>query len=396
MFSRRDMLAVSAAGAMMTAGAAHAASFGNPDQPPQGALNAKAPGNLKDPGPQNPALGGEFPSAQFPPATDVGGMPMDWASFNNAPKRVQNGGWARQVTQKDFAISDTITGVNMRLTAGGIRELHWHQAAEWAIMTYGSCRVTVLDAEGRPYVADVNEGDLWYFPAGQPHSLQGLGPDGCEFVICFDDGDASEFNTLLVTDWFAHTPPSVLAKNFGEPAETFANIPLHNLWIYQGKVPGDLSSVRKAMTGADRDSPPEPFTFSLASAPYVSQTKGGTLQLADSGNFKVSTTIAAVVQTIRPGAMRQMHWHPNADEWQYYIKSGARMGVFNTGPNVRTMDFNPGDIGYAPRNYGHYVENIGNTDLQFFAVFRTPKFEEFSLSEWLKHSPAQMVAEHLN
>jgi len=119
MFSRRDMLAVSAAGAVMTASAAHAASFGNPDQPPQGAVNAKAPGNLRDPGPQSEAIGSQFPSAQFPPATDVGGMPMDWASFNNAPKRVQNGGWARQVTQKDFAISDTITGVNMRLTAGG-------------------------------------------------------------------------------------------------------------------------------------------------------------------------------------------------------------------------------------------------------------------------------------
>ena len=126
MFSRRDLLAVSA-GAVMTASSAHAASFGNPDQPAQGAVNAKAPGNLKDPGPQSEAIGSQFPSAQFPPATDVGGMPMDWASFNNAPKRVQNGGWARQVTQADFAISDTISGVNMRLTAGGIRELHWHQ-----------------------------------------------------------------------------------------------------------------------------------------------------------------------------------------------------------------------------------------------------------------------------
>jgi oxalate decarboxylase len=97
MFSRRDVLAVSAAGAVMTASAARAASFGNPDQPPQGAVNVKGPGNLADPGPQSPALGNQFPSAQFPPATDVGGMPMDWASFNNAPKRVQNGGWARQV-----------------------------------------------------------------------------------------------------------------------------------------------------------------------------------------------------------------------------------------------------------------------------------------------------------
>jgi oxalate decarboxylase len=322
MFSRRDMLAVSAAGAVMTASAVHAASFGNPDQPPQGAINAKGPGNLRDPGPQNEALGNQFPSAQFPPATDVGGMPIDWASFNNAPKRVQNGGWARQVTQADFAISDTITGVNMRLTAGGIRELHWHQASEWAIMTYGSCRVTVLDAVGRPYVADVNEGDLWYFPAGQPHSLQGLGPDGCEFVICFDDGNASEFNTLLVTDWFAHTPPEVLAKNFGVPAQTFARIPLQDLWIFQGTLPGDLASDR-ASVGKAENVPPHPFIFRLGSSTPAKENKGGDVRIADSSNFIVSTTIAAALVTVRPGGIREMHWHPNADEWQYYLKGKA-------------------------------------------------------------------------
>ena len=140
----------------------------------------------------------------------------------------------------------------------------------------------------------------------------------------------------------------------------------------------------------------KPFTFSLATSPNLNGTKSGTLQLADSNTFKVSTTIAAVVQTVPPGAMRSMHWHPNADEWQYYIKGKARMGVFNTGPHVLTMDFNPGDIGYVPRNYGHYVQNIGDTDMQFFAVFRTSNFQEVSLSDWLKHSPAEMVAEHLN
>jgi oxalate decarboxylase len=395
MLSRRDVLVTAAAGSAASATAAAAASFGNPDEPPQGAINAKNPASLTDPGPQNPAIRDEFPSAFSPPPTDVGGMPQIWASFNNAPRRIQDGGWGRQVTQADFPISTTISGVDMRLTAGGIRELHWHQAAEWAYMTYGSCRVTVLDPMGRPYVADVKEGDIWYFPAGYPHSLQGLAPDGCEFVICFDDGAASEFNTLLVTDWFAHTPPAVLAQNFGVPAETFSKIPLHSLWIFQGKLPGDLSSVRNAMTGSV-GAPAEPFTFSLGSAPYLSQNKSGSLQIADAGNFKASTTIAAGLATVRPGAMRQMHWHPNADEWQYYIKGKARMGVFNTGPNVRTMDFNPGDIGYVPRNYGHYVQNVGGTDLQFLAVFRTSRYQEFSLSDWLKHSPPEMVAEHLN
>ena len=395
MFSRRDMLAASAMGAAMTVSAARAGSFGNPDEPPQGSINAKSPGSATDPGPQNPAIRDQFPSAFSPPATDVGSMPLNWASFNNAPRRIQNGGWAREVTQADFAISTEISGVNMRLSAGGIRELHWHQAAEWAYMSYGHCRITVIDPTGRPYVADVKEGDLWYFPAGYPHSLQGLGPDGCEFVICFDNGAQSEFNTLLVTDWFAHTPPSVLATNFGVSADTFAKIPLNDRWIFQGKVPGDLPAVRSAMTGT-AETPPQPFTFSLATSPNLNVTKSGTLQLADSSTFKVSTTIATVIQTVRPGAMRTMHWHPNADEWQYYIKGKARMGVFNTGPQVVTMDFNPGDIGYVPRNYGHYVQNVGDTDMQFVAVFRTPNFQEMNLSDWLKHSPAEMVAEHLN
>jgi oxalate decarboxylase len=395
MFSRRDMLAASAMGAAMTVSAARAGSFGNPDEPPQGSINAKSPGSATDPGPQNPAIRNQFPSAFSPPATDVGSMPLTWASFNNAPRRVQNGGWAREVTQADFAISTEISGVNMRLSAGGIRELHWHQAAEWAYMTYGNCRITVIDPTGRPYVADVKEGDLWYFPAGYPHSLQGLGPDGCEFVICFDDGAQSEFNTLLVTDWFAHTPPSVLAANFGVPAETFAKIPLNDRWIFQGKVPGDLPDVRNAMTG-NAETPPQPFTFSLTGSPNLNVTKSGSLQLADSTTFKVSTTMATVIQTVRPGAMRAMHWHPNADEWQYYIKGKARMGVFNTGPQVVTMDFNPGDVGYVPRNYGHYVQNVGDTDMQFIAVFRTSNFQEVNLSDWLKHSPAEMVAEHLN
>jgi oxalate decarboxylase len=283
----------------------------------------------------------------------------------------------------------------MRLTAGGIRELHWHQAAEWAYMTHGHCRVTVIDPMGRPYVADVKEGDIWYFPAGYPHSLQGLGPDGCEFVICFDDGAASEFNTLLVTDWFAHTPPAVLAENFGVPAKTFAKTPLNDLWIFQGKVPGDLPAVRKAMTG-NAETPPQPFTFSLATSPNLNGTKSGTVQLADSSNFKISTTIAAVVQTVPPGAMRSMHWHPNADEWQYYISGRGRMTVVATGNRARTLDFQAGDVGYVEKTLLHYVENTGDTDLVFLEIFKSSFYQDFSLSEWLAHTPPELVMAHLH
>jgi oxalate decarboxylase len=389
------MLAAAATTAMTTAASAQPATFGNPDEPPQGAVNAQNPASLADPGPNNPAIAREFPSAQSPPATDVGDMQMFWASFNNAPRRIQNGGWARQVTQADFAISETISGVDMRLTAGGIREMHWHLAAEWGFMSYGNCRVTVLDEEGRAYVADVKENDLWYFPAGLPHSLQGLGPDGCEFILAFDDGKATEFNTLLLTDWLAHTPPDILAENFGVPADTFAKIPLHQLYIFQGKLPLTLDADRAAVRGP-AGSPPNPYTFSLGSMPPTRATRGGEVRIADSRNFVVAKTIAAAMVTLRPGALREMHWHPNADEWQYWIKGKGRMTVFNTGPKAVTMDFNPGDVGYVKRSNGHYIKNVGDTDLMFLEVFRSPYFADVSLSDWLTHTPPELVAQHLN
>jgi oxalate decarboxylase len=403
MISRRDVLTATAAGGVVAAATMSSAAatpqknpitFGNPDDPPQGAVNAVNPRSVTDPGPQNPAIRSRFPSAFSPPPTDVGSMPLSWASFNNAPRRIQNGGWAREVTQSDFAVADTLSGVNMRLTAGGIRELHWHQFAEWAYMTYGKCRITILDEKGRPYVADVEEGDLWYFPAGLPHSLQGLGPDGCEFLIIFDDGHASEFSTLLVTEWFTHTPPDVLASNFGFLEDTFAKVPLRDLYIFQGDLPGDLAADRAAVSG--KGAPPHPFTFSLRSMAPTRETRGGIVQIADSKNFTVSTTVAAALLTIRPGGMREMHWHPNADEWQYWINGKGRMTIFNTGPNAVTMDFNPGDIGYVKKNLGHYIQNTGDTDLQVLEIFRAPQFMDVSLSDWVAHTPPALVAQHLN
>ena len=326
--SRRSLLAAGATGAAVAAAsAAEAASFGNPDEPAEGAVNVVNPKALSDPGPQDPNLANNQPAFLNPPPTDVNGMPQYWASFNLAPKRIQNGGWGRQVTQDDFKISTTIAAVNMRLGPGGVRELHWHQQAEWAVMTYGNCRVTILDESGRPEVADVKEGDLWYFPAGLPHSLQGLEPDGAEFVLAFDNGESSEFNTLLVTDWLAHTPPDVLSKNFGQPVEAFKNIPLHNKWIYQSNSPAPALAAVEAQIAAAAGKPPHSYVFRLSDMPPTHETRSGTVRIADSTNFLVAKTIAAARVTIKPGGLREMHWHPNADEWVYVLKGAGRMTV---------------------------------------------------------------------
>src|ERR1700735_4122463 len=189
------------------------ATLGNPDLPPEGMVTtAGDPAGAKMTGPQNPVIESQFPNQIKAPATDVSTQPFFWSSFNISPRRQQAGGWAREVTQADFAISNEISGVNMYLEADAIGGLHWHTPAERAIMRQGKCRITTLSRQGMPSVEDVFKDDLWFFPAGLPHSLQGMGPDGAEFVLAFDDGAQSESNTLLLTDWLPPTPPPRAAE----------------------------------------------------------------------------------------------------------------------------------------------------------------------------------------
>jgi len=142
--------------------------------------------NETEPGPNNKVLDGQNVDSVWAPATDAGGQPPFKYSFSLSHKRQEEGGWTRQVTVRDLPISKKMAGVEMRLITGGIRELHWHVGAEWALMLYGSARITAVDQEGRSHVSDVKEGDLWIFPGGIPHSIQGLGPDGCRFLLVFE------------------------------------------------------------------------------------------------------------------------------------------------------------------------------------------------------------------
>jgi len=346
------------------------------------------------PGPGNREIDNQNPDSFLPPHTDAGGVQTFKYPFGISHKRMQEGGWSREVTVRELPVSKSIAGVNMRLTAGGVRELHWHTAAEWAFMLYGKARITGLDADGRSFVDDVGEGDLWYFPTGIPHSIQGLGPDGCEFLLVFDDGNFSEYETVLLTDWMAHTPREVLAKNFGVSPQAMEAMVRREKFIFQAAVPGPLEADRKSTAGSLGLSPID-FSFRTSQMPVTGKTKGGEVKIVDSGKFKVSTTISAAIVTVHPGGIRELHWHPNADEWQYYIAGQGRMTVFATGGRARTMDFQPGDIGYVQKTLPHYVENTGSTDLKFLEMFKSSFYQDLSLNEWLAHTPAELVIAHL-
>ena len=384
--TRRGFMAFAAGGTVaLAAGSVHAHDNSVTAQ----TWNGKMGGT--DPGPHDPTREGENPDIVTPPLTDSGTLPNLRFSFSDAHVRKGSGGWTRQVTQRELGISTTIAGVDMRLNAGGIRELHWHKEGEWAYMTWGKARITVLDSDGGWFVDDVGVGDLWYFPPGMPHSIQGLGPDGCEFLLAFDDGNFDEDSTFLLSDWFKHIPPEVLAKNFGVPVSTFDKLPSPgDEYIFAGQVPGALSD--DAIGGAKRSA----LQFShrmMAQKPIA--LKGGTVRITDSSTFQISKTIAAALVELQPGAMRELHWHPNNDEWQYYLEGEGRMGVFASSGQARTFDFRAGDVGYVPFAMGHYIENTGDKPLRFLELFKSDYYADLSLNQWLALTPPALVKQHL-
>jgi oxalate decarboxylase len=387
-FSRRKFLGVSSAALAAGAGSLLVGS--------STAQEASKPRHATDPGPGNKALDSQNSDSTWPPATDSKSLvPTFKYPFSLANRRSYEGGWSREVTVRELPVSKTMAGVNMRLTAGGVRELHWHTAAEWAIMLYGSLRITAIDADGKSFVADVKKNDLWYFPTGIPHSLQGLGPDGAEFMLVFDDGDFSESETVLLSDSMAHLPPEVLSKNLGVASQALKNLPRQELFIFQTAVPGLLEVDQRAAAGALGKSPLD-FAFRTMEMPPTVSTKSGEVRIVDSSKFKVATTVAMAMVTLHPGGLRELHWHPNASEWQYYIAGKGRMTVVATGNKARTVDFQEGDVGYVEKSLLHYIENTGDTDLIFLEMFKSSFYQDISFAEWLSHTPPELVMAHLN
>jgi oxalate decarboxylase len=351
--------------------------------------------SASNPGPQNLGLVKLNPNADVPPPTDHGVVEPFWYSFDLGHRRVQEGGWTHQVTSRELPVSKDVAGVNMRLTKGSFRELHWHLADEWALMLTGKARVTLFTPDGAMFVDDVDAGDLWLFPAGAPHSIQALGEDGCEFLLVFNQGEFSEESTLLLSDWLKHTPPEILMQNFGLTAEAIENLPKGEpLYIFRSDEPAKSLEEEVAEVARNAANPKMSYTFKASTMKPTKESGAGSVKIIDSRNFPASDKIASAIVTVKPGCIREMHWHPNGSEWQYWIKGRGRMTVFPGEEKARTMDFNANDVGFVSNMAGHYIQNTGDEDLVFLELFVAPEFQEISLNKWLRALPQQAAMAH--
>ena len=93
--------------------------------------------------------------------------------------------------------------------------------------------------------------------------------------------------------------------------------------------------------------------------------------------------------------MRELHWHPHADEWQYYLEGAAEMGVYLGMGHAVTEQFETGDIGYVPMGAGHYIRNTGSGILRLLAGFNNGHYRSHDLSAWVASNPPDVLAANL-
>jgi oxalate decarboxylase len=295
----------------------------------------------------------------------------------------------KEATVLQLPISKGIAGVSMRLEPGAMRELHWHAtAAEWAFMLEGNVRTSVIDPEGRAEINEFEPGDVWYFPRGHGHMLECLGDKPTHFILIFDNGYFSEFGTFSITDWIGHTPKALLAKNFGLPESTFDSFPKEEVYFAKGKIPPEKQTV--PLQG--NVLPPLTHKYQLLAQPPHATFKGGREWRVDASRFPISKTVTGVILDLEPGGLRELHWHPTADEWQYVIEGNVSVTMFGSHGRYRTETLNKGDVGYIPQGYGHSVENIGDKPSRMLIGFNTGNYAKIDLSQWITGNPADVLA----
>ncbi|KAI9929674.1 hypothetical protein MW887_001149 [Aspergillus wentii] len=337
----------------------------------------------------NKAIDAQNPDGLRTQSTDNGFVPnLKW-SFSDSQTKLFPGGWSREQVIQDLPQSHDISGAQQHLKKGATRELHWHRVAEWGFVYNGSLLLTGVDENGGFTTEKLETGDIWYFPKGVAHNVQGLEEEN-EYLLVFDDGDFEKIGTtFMVDDWIAHTPKDILAKNFGVSPSVFDKVPPKFPYILNGTVSEDL---KKAPEGNLKGNSSYVY-HTYKHQPEPVPGNGGVFRKIDSTNFPISKTIAATVVELEPKGLRELHWHPNAEEWLYFHQGTGRATIFIGDSKARTFDFRGGDTAVFPDNAGHYIENTSETEkLVWIEIYRSDRVADISLAQWLALTPADTVA----
>jgi oxalate decarboxylase family bicupin protein len=166
--------------------------------------------------------------------------------------------------------------------------------------------------------------------------IRGLTLFPAEFMLVFDDGSFSEDNTFGIAELMAHNPLSVISKDLGVPVSAFKDIPAGELFIFPGTAaPKDINKQNLTSSAGIL---PKAMAYSYHwSQQTPLEVAGGSVKVVDPETFPIASNFAAALVTVKPGAMREIHWHPLSDEWTFFISGKGRATLFTPPSSAQTV-----------------------------------------------------------
>ncbi|PGU19082.1 cupin domain-containing protein [Bacillus thuringiensis] len=108
--------------------------------------------------------------------------------------------------------------------------------------------------------------------------------------------------------------------------------------------------------------------------------------------FPVLKGLAVQGLDLEPGAVREPHTHPNANQLDYCISGEGRVGIIGPQGEKHYLDLKAGDISFVPQGYLHWIENTGSETLSFLLLLSHEEPQTIELSDMLKDVPNSTLA----
>ena len=234
-------------------------------------------------------------------------------------------------------------------------------------MIYGNARITAVDPEAAASSTTSTPATSGSFPAASRTPSRASAPTAANSSSSSTRATSTSSRHFPPHRLVRHTPKEVLAKNFEVPESTFDNVPKKEALHLRRGSPRPLAEEQTRQPQA----PARSTTIRLPEPAPCSPPKITRRRRSPHHRQKEfpGTNIAAAIVRLKPGGLREIHWHPLADEWQYYVSGQRphdRLRGRRQGPHLRLQE---GDVGYIDISRPHYIENTGTEDLVFLEVF---------------------------
>jgi len=249
-----------------------------------------------------------------------------------------------------------------------------------------------MNNNGQYTNAEPTVGDIWNFPSSWGHTIQAVDPNiGCKMILFFDYPMKPTMNDLGISGIMTAFPIDVISENLGGiPEDIIKTWPKESTPLQQGTMP-------PPPLAKSRNPIPNPPLTSVYDGFCDDAGVGGYLLGVRKENFPGATTMSGGFMHMTANTMRDIHWHPDADEMQYVLNGTLKVTVYGTptGENIyNSYKLEAGDVGFVPKGFAHYFESV-DSEVDLLLTFNSPSWQTQELSTWLAVTPSYLTAASL-